>query len=66
MGKPEVEREAYIRKQHEEFLRENYDGHNRHSGVTTMQDLGNRRCRRLWNYRMRETVIDWNCRKRFN
>ena len=67
MGKLEIEREADIREQHKEFLREVvYDGHNRHSGVTTMQDLGNRRCRRLWNYRMRETVIDWNCRKRFN
>ena len=63
MGKLEIEREADIREQHKEFLREVvYDGHNRHSGITTIQDFRNRRYRRLWNYRMREAVFGWNNR----
>lgn len=65
MGKSDLEREADIRRQSAEFFRDNhYDGHNRHSGITTMQDLGSRRCRRLWNCRMKETVISWNNRNK--
>ena len=60
MGKPEIDREADIRKQHEEFSKENHDGHHRHSGLTTMQDLSTRRLRREWNMRMRQTVSTWN------
>ncbi len=66
MGKLEIEREADIREQHKKFSREVYDGHNHHSGLTTMQDLGNRRCRRLWNHRTREMVVDWNNKNSFN
>lgn len=66
MGKPDIEREADMRRQSKEFSREVYDGHNRHSGITTMQDLGNRRGRRIWNGRMRRTVTGWNNRNSFD
>ena len=44
---------AGLRRQHKEFLREGYDGHNRHSGITTRHDLRIRSSRRLWNMRLR-------------
>ncbi len=62
MGKPEFDfdREADLREQHKKYMREGYDGHNRHSGLTTMGDLGTRRLRRTWNSRMKVIVSDWN------
>ncbi len=66
MGKLEIGIEADIREQHKEFLREGHNGYKRRSILTTMQDLENRRYRRLWNCRMRASVIDWNNGNRFN
>ena len=41
-----------LRRQHKAFLRIVYDGHNRHSGLTTMHRLALRRLRRAWNRRL--------------
>lgn len=55
-----LEMETDLRQQHKEFLKEGYNGHNRHSGIITIGDLKNRRYRREWNRWMRETVISLN------
>lgn len=64
MGRLEFDfdREADLREQYKEYMRAGYDGHNRHSGLTTMGDLRTRRSRRSWNSRMRVLVSDWNYR----
>lgn len=54
------EREADMRKQHKEFERSGYNGHNIRSGLTTMHDLNTRRLRRVWNERMKTIVKVWN------
>jgi hypothetical protein len=38
---------ADLRRQHNAWLREGYDGHNRRGGITTMDRLRERRRRRL-------------------
>lgn len=38
-----------LRRQHQSFEREGYDGHNRRSGLTTMHRLAMRRLRRRWH-----------------
>lgn len=60
MARLELDRLVELRKQHEEFSRIKYDGHNRHSGITSMRDLNTRRSRRTWNMRMKEAVDNSN------
>ena len=55
----EFDREKELREQREDFERRRYDGHNRHSGMVTMSDLGMRRSRRVWHLRMSQIVKDW-------
>lgn len=45
-------RAAGLRRQHTLFERERYDGHGRHSGLTTMHRLALRKARRVWNQRL--------------
>lgn len=45
-------RDADLALQHRLFEREGYDGHRRHSGLTTMHRLAMRRARRLWRQRL--------------
>lgn len=53
-------REASLKKQHRELLRQGYDGHNRHSGITDMHQLASRRSRRRWHMNLKETKDFWN------
>lgn len=39
-------------RQHLDFERQGYDGHNRRSGLVTMRRLSLRRLRRRWNRRL--------------
>lgn len=41
-----------LRRQHQVWARSGYDGHNRHSGLTTMHRLNLRRSRRVWRQRL--------------
>ncbi len=41
-----------LMQQHRAFARLGYDGHRRHSGLTTMHRLGLRRSRRIWRQRL--------------
>lgn len=45
-------RAAGLRFQHAIFCREGYDGHRRHSGLTSMHRLALRRARRVWRQRL--------------
>lgn len=57
-------RDSDLLQQHKEFDREGgYDGHNRHSGIITMHDLGMRRSRRRWRMIMREMARRVNSSK---
>ncbi len=56
----ELERETDLRQQHKEFSSEGYDGHNRHSGITSMHDLNTRRSRRRWHEITKKMVQDIN------
>jgi hypothetical protein len=52
---PDLEREEQlirIWRQHLDFERQGYDGHNRRSGLVTMRRLSLRRLRRRWNRRL--------------
>jgi hypothetical protein len=48
-----------MRRQHKEFEREGYDGHNRRSGLTTMRRISLRCWRRTWNRRMMHLAHSW-------
>ena len=41
-----------LRAQHVAHLRAGYDGHRRHSGLTTMHHIAVRRARRVWHQRL--------------
>ena len=41
-----------LRAQHVAHLRAGYDGHRRHSGLTTMHHVRVRRSRRMWHQRL--------------
>lgn len=56
----ELDTLADLRKQHEEFLRLGYDGHNRHSGITSMHDLRIRTVRRKWRINLNQAVKIFN------
>jgi hypothetical protein len=56
------DRTAGLRRQHREFLRTPYDGHRRHSGLTSNHRYGVRRSRRRWNYRMTVQARAWTVR----
>lgn len=60
MKEQEPNRQRDLQKQHEELLRSNEGKHNRHSGLTTMSDLRERRSRRRWNKILRDTIKSWN------
>ena len=47
-----IARAADLRGQHAAFCREGYDGHRRHSGLTSMHRLALRRSRRVWRQRL--------------
>lgn len=56
----ENDRGAILREQHQEWLKEGYNGHNRHSGFVSMDTLRERRSRRKWNRNMSAAVDRWN------
>lgn len=64
MEKLVLDRMTSLRQQSKEQFREGYDGHNKRSGIVTMDEIGHRRTRRRWNCYMRRTVLDWNMRMR--
>lgn len=51
----QLARDAGLRRQHRAWTREGYDGHNRRSGLTSMNRLRERRRRRL----MHRFVLLW-------
>jgi hypothetical protein len=53
---------ADLRRQHQAWLREGYDGHNRHGGITTMDQLRQRRRRRI----IRRSLAYWISAYRLN
>lgn len=57
--KERFDRNQELKRQGDEFSKTPIP-HNRHSGITTMGDLKERRSRRRWNRLLRETVESWN------
>lgn len=51
-----------LRQQHQEWLREGYDGHNRHPVRTTRRHLRIKGLRRFWNMRLRTMAQESNTR----
>ena len=51
---------AGLRRQYQEFLREGYDGHNRHSGITTMRGFRIKGWRRRENMRLGMMAQEYN------
>lgn len=51
-----MDRDAELRRQHEEYLRSGYDGHNRKPIAATVGQLKVRSRRRLWNRRLADWV----------
>lgn len=52
-----------LKRQHEEWLRQGYDGHRRKSGRTDAGDLRKRTRRRTKNRRLIALALDWQSRR---
>lgn len=56
---PQVDRLVDIRRQHEDWLRQGYDGHNRKSGRKDAGDLRKRSRRRRKQRQLAALANDW-------
>ena len=60
MKEKEFNRDEDLKQQHLNYLKSNDKAHNRRSGLISMTTLKERRYRRRWHVRLKETVVNWN------